>query len=302
MPALPWMLLLGTALAGSPAEARPASAAKTDDTTLRGGGPTQKKKKKKSGKKKGKKKQQSQGAISPWGASKLYVDLGVGLPWGITREAPETGEEATDDGGSSAQSCTGDDCTTADSDTNAATGWGPGRVGATVALVKLGKRPAVFGPSLRWSRTALKLDGLRHHRLDDADTASLGATYVADRADYRMQLQSVTGGMLFASRFHRKTAWFLLFQLDAGYAWGTVETTLDSAPRAPHTGTVGGFALGVDVAVGYAFTRHTHLIVDPLAVQFMDLRADDRRSFPFLTDGDAMTTTLSPSLRLALTF
>lgn len=304
-----WILAAGLASAAPHTDAGPPPVESAEGGTLNGGGARngkkKKKKKKKTKKKKGGKKNKggSSRIWAPWGKSNVLVWGGAGLAHGLTREAPETGEEMEDDAeGSSASSCTGDDCTAANSETNAASGWGQS-FSVGVALPGLGGSHHSVAPTLQFTQHNFTLDGLDHLRPEDPSDTSVHTTYVVDRADYAMSINSVKLGFLLASKVSARSSWFIMGGIDLGFAWGTVETTLDSSPNQVTTGDLSGFALGMDFGVGYSFGKHAHLLLLPVGeIDFMDLRTDNDAAFPFLEDDKAMTTAWGPTVKLLAAF
>jgi len=302
----------GLALASTdapPPEAIPRSAARASGEGNRaesggkkGGG---QKKGKKGGKKKGKKGKKggkTSGPTAPWGKARVVVAGGLGYGHVITRESKETGEEGQFETGTQSSTCIGNNCTSADSNTNAATGWGS-HAKAAVLFPGIIGLPRMAGPKISFSRNTGQLTGLKNRRAEDASSDSLTTSFVQDRADYALALQQVEVGMAYASKFVPTTRWFVMVSLSGGYAWGTVDTTLQSASSETITGAVRGPSIGFDVGLGVSLGKHAHLMIMPLTTPtWIALRPDNPESFPFLTDSLAYTTTVPAKLELMASF
>ena len=261
-----------------------------------------KKKGKKGGKKKGKRGGKTAGPTAPWGKARVVVAGGLGYGHVITRESKETGQEGQFETGTQSSTCIGTNCTSADSNTNAATGWGSHAKAAVLFPGILGL-PRMAGPKFSFSRNTGQLTGLKNRRAEDASSDSLTTSFVQDRADYALTLQQIEVGMAYASKFVPTTRWFVMVSLSGGYAWGTVDTTLESSSGETITGTVGGPSIGFDVGLGVSLGKHAHLMILPLTTPtWIALRPDNPDSFPFLTDSLAYTTTVPAKLELMASF
>ena len=302
----------GLALASTDApssEPVPRSAARASGEGNRSGSGGKKgsgqKKGKKGGKKKGKKGKKggkTSGPTAPWGKARVVVAGGFGYGHVLTRESAETGKEGESATGSSSSTCIGNDCTSADSNTNAASGWGSHAKAAVLFPGVIGL-PRMAGPKISFSRNTGQLTGLKNRRAEDASGDSLTTTFVQDRADYALALQQIEVGMAYASKFVPTTRWFVMVSLSGGYAWGTVDTTLQSASSETITGTVRGPSIGFDVGLGVSLGKHAHLMLMPMTTPtWIALRPDNPDSFPFPTDSKAYTSTIPAKLELMASF
>ena len=240
--------------------------------------------------------------MAPWGKARIAVSGGLGYNYGILREAPETGAEGESRTGSSSKSCTGNECTESDTNTNAASGWGP-HSELAVVLPGLAGIPNSIGPRISWSRNSLQLDGLKHRRPVDTRSDDPTTSNTTDRATYHLALQQVDVGFNIATKFSKRNPLFLTCNLGAGYAWGTVDTTLRSAPGQTVSGGVRGVSVGFDFGVGLSLGKHAHVVFMPfITPNWISLRPDDPASFPFLQDQKAYTTTLPAKIDVIAAF
>ena len=301
-----FILTTGLALAGVDDASTPESTEQADGGTLNGGGGKGGGKKgKKNGGKKGKKTEEPSSAMpfmAPWGRSSVVVSAGLGYAYGLARESEETGAEDGEDGGSQSSTCIQGNCTTADSDTNAASGWGR-HSQLSVMFPGVTSKSRAIGPTLSYSRHTLQLTGLKNQRVVDPNDGNIATPFVQDRADYSLALQHAELGFTFSTKVAPRNPFFMQFSLDAGYAWGTVETTLRSAPDTVVTGDIRGPSIGVDFGIGFSFSKRAHLLVTPFThVDWMMLHPTNDDTYPFLNDGKAMTTTVPVKVELMAAF
>jgi len=307
------MLALATGLflgIASAADTLPPEVPPPPMATAKAGSSKAGKKKGKKGKKKKGGKKKDRASLSPWGNHKVLVSGHAGLAWLMVREAPEeppeeallgAGEEAEDPDGTTMESCNGDDCTSVNSNTNGATGWGPG-FGGAIWFAGIGGSPNT-AIGVRGSRHNITLNGNEHYRIDETATGGLTTPYLLDVGTYEVALNQVQLAAMFATRFTPKGKVFGMGRFGIGYAWADVETTVKNDDGIQRSGSFGGPTIGFETGLGIVISKSMQVtFVTPIISPIFALtRVRDGNAFPFLPDGDDDTSGVTMPLQVEAT-